>query len=880
MAATSPYTPNDYSAVSNFRPYELPVNDIFKAVSAQNAFWDAGAARVKSVYDNALNLKLSLEPNKEIRKKYMEDAEKQLTKLSSMDLADPSVQKQGFGIFKPLFQDEGIMYDDLTTRHYEKVRNDALMYRSKDNGKEYSDINFQYAMQGYNEFLSSKDRMAGKNFYENRKEYTPYYDYTNDFSKALKDCKPSSIETQSPSYGANNAATGYMKETYSKTLSAAQVRGCLEGGLSPNGIRQLQIEGSVAYKNNLPVLASDTATYLSGVTANLSAELQKLSGSKAALAKRKDLSEEAKTSIATALDDEMKSLTAELDRTNHSVEKLFNGDYTDLQNNFESYAGSVYSYKKLYKKALVSSFEEKREIYKADPVQMNAIRFSQEKYLKQMDFTFDVSMEEMKQSFDREMKMYDIMYGGSGKNKIGTGTDVYRNPLTGEITVNPNLMRETANLTEKPEPNKRVYEELTSQVSSLNEQDTNNNLRLYNNLISRAERDKSFRETLLKGFNYGITDDEWTRFKNASKNNRFGNINGDSNRIGGIQETSWFKAYTAQKPDDEDINKWSYDNTIIETGLEVLNRKIEIAETQVTKELGGNFEENISKDIEKFSNVTVGNRTITPQNMRNLAVGKNENGLTLVRSTSVEGKPLIMVHLDGVPNPSLTNLYQKVETRVNTIGEKLRDKRIKVYNELGFDREPWYFTDDEGKSEVSIALKKILPKDEKGNPMPISILSSDFSGGIKVSIPGVREGKDKGGVLEMIRKAGIGTSAEVTSDDVVTIKGTNYNVISQAIQNPILGQAAYQLSTIGETSAFATTQPGAKVPNSDIKIPVLIRGKQEVMTIETYKNDNRPEYKVFIEGATDPRPKIIASNAYELFEKVGTLGFDLNKPIK
>ena len=94
MAATSPYTGNDYQAVSNFRPYELPINDIFKGISAQNQFWDAGAARVKSYHDNALNLKLSLEPNKEIRRKFLEDAEKQLVKLSSMDLSDPSVQRK------------------------------------------------------------------------------------------------------------------------------------------------------------------------------------------------------------------------------------------------------------------------------------------------------------------------------------------------------------------------------------------------------------------------------------------------------------------------------------------------------------------------------------------------------------------------------------------------------------------------------------------------------------------------------------------------------------------------------------------------------------------------------------------------------------------
>ena len=95
MPATSPYSGNDYQAVSNFRPYELPVNDIFKAISAQNQFWDAGAARVKSYYDKGLNLDLTLEENRKIRDQFMKDAEKEMIKLSTMDLADPSVQRKG-----------------------------------------------------------------------------------------------------------------------------------------------------------------------------------------------------------------------------------------------------------------------------------------------------------------------------------------------------------------------------------------------------------------------------------------------------------------------------------------------------------------------------------------------------------------------------------------------------------------------------------------------------------------------------------------------------------------------------------------------------------------------------------------------------------------
>lgn len=131
MPATSPYQGNDYQAVSNFRPYELPINDIFKGITAQNQFWDAGAARVKSVYADALNLDLTLDSNNEVKKNYLKDAEKQLTKLSTMDLSDPSVQRQGFNLFKPLFKDEAIMYDNEITKTKKSIYSDAMSYRTR-----------------------------------------------------------------------------------------------------------------------------------------------------------------------------------------------------------------------------------------------------------------------------------------------------------------------------------------------------------------------------------------------------------------------------------------------------------------------------------------------------------------------------------------------------------------------------------------------------------------------------------------------------------------------------------------------------------------------------------------------------------------------------
>lgn len=140
MAASSPYSGNDYQAASNFRPYQLPINAIAQAWTAQNRFWDIGAMKVKSVYDNALNLSLTSQENRDVRDQYMKDAEKEITKVSSMNLADASVQRQGFGIFKPIFQDDAIVQDDYLTDLRGKIINEADTYRKdmKSKGAGYS----------------------------------------------------------------------------------------------------------------------------------------------------------------------------------------------------------------------------------------------------------------------------------------------------------------------------------------------------------------------------------------------------------------------------------------------------------------------------------------------------------------------------------------------------------------------------------------------------------------------------------------------------------------------------------------------------------------------------------------------------------------------
>lgn len=269
MASSSPYSGNDYQAASTFRPYELPVNDIFKAISAQNEFWEIGARKVKSVYDNALNLDLTLDANKEVKKKYMEDAEKQLTRLSSMDLSNPSVQRQGLNIYKPLFKDEAIMYDSQLTSTLKGIYGDADTYRRKKlsstgvEGEGYTDRNLAFSLDGFEGFNSKTPRdpemlkeMYGK--LGNRK-YSPYYNPTKEYANILKNCKGSATEEQ-------DVAGNYMYfDNFSKTgANSSETANCFMMGLSEQAKAQIGIDGWAYYKSNPELLAADHREFALG----------------------------------------------------------------------------------------------------------------------------------------------------------------------------------------------------------------------------------------------------------------------------------------------------------------------------------------------------------------------------------------------------------------------------------------------------------------------------------------------------------------------------------------------------------------------------------------------------------------------------------------
>lgn len=423
--ATTPYQQNDYQAVSQYRPYRLPVNDIFKSIASQDLFWKKGAERVQNMYENALNLKLSLEPNIEIRDNFMKEADKQLTKLAAMDLSDPSVQRQGLNIYMPLLKDEGIISDDAATRHIEKINNDALRFRDEDNGKYYSVTNHKYALTGANEFRNSTDRMAGKKYLAQAKEYEPYYDPSSELSDILKNCKPDKLEKDYQS-------GFYISHISEESLTAKKINTCIDGGLSDKARRQLQINGTVAYQGQPEALANVYVPHLQGVRRGLTEIMAAMEGilinrNNLKNLKKDDLekigiksADEITPEMLKIMDEQYRTTQKRLSNLDETIKQISNGNLQSITDNFEQIAGSMFAKDYMENVAEGFAYNFSSNTLKPDAAQMMIYQQAQMNARQEDDQEHDKEMMQMR--FDHEdaveKRKNGILSGLFGQNEF------------------------------------------------------------------------------------------------------------------------------------------------------------------------------------------------------------------------------------------------------------------------------------------------------------------------------------------------------------------------------------------------------------------------------------------------------------------------------
>lgn len=331
MPTTSPYSPNDYQAVSTFRPYELPVNDILKANIALNQFWDEGARAVKSKYQSALNLNLTSQENRQVRDEFLKQAQDKINSLSRMDLSDPSVQRQGIGIFKPLFEDEAIMMDDYLTERYKQVVDEAQRYKNdeKTKGEGFHTDNLGYALRPFKGFGKDTKRGEIKSIFDRAKnaEYIPYIDVSKEYMEIWSKCKGDTFKTNTPQ-------GLYFRKFEDNGKSEEQINGCIQTQLSDKAAEQLRITGTMRIGDDIPTLARGYVDILNGSNKSYADDVVKLA------AERNKEKDPEKRKV---LDQAISSSQARINENKTIINKINSNDFSDVEKNYDNVVYHVWA---------------------------------------------------------------------------------------------------------------------------------------------------------------------------------------------------------------------------------------------------------------------------------------------------------------------------------------------------------------------------------------------------------------------------------------------------------------------------------------------------------------------------------------------------------
>ncbi|TXI86828.1 MAG: hypothetical protein E6Q36_08495 [Chryseobacterium sp.] len=439
------YQQNPAYNTYSFRPYELPVNEIFNAIQAKSAYWTEGAMQVRSAYEQAANLELSHKSSKDKLKNFMVGANDLIAKVGKTDLSIAENRTAGMNIFKPLYDDKSLMLDDQLTKYYKSQFQLAERAKTQNGGKDYSATNEGYMMEKYNDFVNDGNEANWENHYNSRRAYTPYYNYRSEFDEVLKNCKPDSVE--------GNTMDGlYFLNDKIKTLSSTKLSGCLQSGLSDRAKNQIRMEGYMGFGKNYEAVGQRYLDY----TAN---ELDAYGKKRGAIdGQLQALREKGKT---TTLTDAEKIQMSTLEQSLQGVDTYINdqqktrkaiasGDLKYIQDNYEDLSGRLYLNDKLNEFSNYYSYSEQERKFEENNAAIAQYRAQNDATQLATKFKQEQLLEEQRQANRMELARFrEASNGGSGTRIIGPDGNVMILPDYPLVDPNSNMGAQLLNQSEK-----------------------------------------------------------------------------------------------------------------------------------------------------------------------------------------------------------------------------------------------------------------------------------------------------------------------------------------------------------------------------------------------------------------------------------------------
>ena len=130
MPVASYQAPNEYNLVKDIRPMDMPYEAYMREIATKQQYWRA-------------NLDPKYTQGKDYLKGFMDNATKNLEKISRSDLSVMDNSQQAARVFKPLFDvsnpfNAALLQDSQLNQFYKKQQQLSDTYRTKDGGRDWN----------------------------------------------------------------------------------------------------------------------------------------------------------------------------------------------------------------------------------------------------------------------------------------------------------------------------------------------------------------------------------------------------------------------------------------------------------------------------------------------------------------------------------------------------------------------------------------------------------------------------------------------------------------------------------------------------------------------------------------------------------------------
>jgi hypothetical protein len=196
--------------IPQFQPFQPDLNFYANVLQTKQTQYDTNWKALNKMYGQYYHADLTRDENVDKKEDYLKNIEFQLKKVSQLDLSLEQNVTQATQVFKPFYEDKGLMKDMAWTKNYNSQYGTAQSYKNAYDDKQrakYWDTGLKEMDYMKDEFkmASSEKAMSFGNV-----EYTPY---VNTVQKAQKLAKESGLSIESVEFSKDSGQPDWIIKT-------------------------------------------------------------------------------------------------------------------------------------------------------------------------------------------------------------------------------------------------------------------------------------------------------------------------------------------------------------------------------------------------------------------------------------------------------------------------------------------------------------------------------------------------------------------------------------------------------------------------------------------------------------------------------------------